>query len=127
MVDIDLFKRVNDKYGHIVGDQVIRDVTLTLKEQIRRNDFAGRYGGEEFIVMLPETPLEKALLLAEKLRKQVSHLTVTSEGNTLSGITISLGAAEYIKDESIDDFIDRSDKGLYMAKDAGRNRVAHIS
>lgn len=127
MVDIDLFKRVNDNYGHIVGDQVIRDVTMTLKEQIRRNDFAGRYGGEEFIVMLPETPLEKALLLAEKLRKQVSHLTVISEGHTISGITISLGAAEYIKDESIDDFIDRSDKGLYMAKDAGRNRVATIS
>lgn len=124
MLDIDKFKRVNDQHGHIVGDAVIRDITAVIKDQIRGSDFAGRYGGEEFIVMLPETPLDKAVVLAEKLRAHVAKLTVEAEGVTLNNLTISIGVAEFKEGDSATDIIGRSDKGLYTAKESGRNQVA---
>ena len=83
----------------------------------------GRYGGEEFLVILPETSLDKALILAEKLRKQVAELVIPADGQVLKDITISIGATEYEDDPNIDEFINRSDKWLYAAKENGRNQV----
>ncbi len=123
MIDIDHFKKVNDTYGHLIGDVVLREVAQTLKKQTRRSDFVGRYGGEEFLIILPETSIEKALILAEKLRKQVSELTFPVGGQVLKDITISIGATEYEDDPNIEKFINRSDKWLYAAKQNGRNQV----
>ncbi|MBA7594547.1 MAG: diguanylate cyclase [Calditrichaeota bacterium] len=123
MIDIDHFKKVNDTYGHLIGDIVLKEVAQTLKKQTRRSDFVGRYGGEEFLIILPETSLNKALVLAEKLRKQVSELTIPVDGQVLKDITISIGATEYEDDPNIDEFINRSDKWLYAAKQNGRNQV----
>ena len=123
MLDIDKFKRVNDKHGHVVGDAVIRAISATIKEQIRGSDFAGRYGGEEFIVLLPETPLKKASVLAEKLRKSIEKLKVKVEGLTLDDLAVSIGVAEFREGDAPTDIINRSDQGLYKAKRAGRNRV----
>ncbi len=123
MIDIDHFKKVNDTYGHLIGDVVLKEIAQTLQEQTRRSDFVGRYGGEEFLVILPETSLDKALILAEKLRRQVAELVIPADGQVLKDITISIGATEYEDDPSIDEFINRSDKWLYAAKENGRNQV----
>ncbi|MEE9466574.1 MAG: GGDEF domain-containing protein, partial [Candidatus Neomarinimicrobiota bacterium] len=123
LLDIDHFKRVNDTYGHVAGDAVLRDLAATLQATTRRSDYVGRYGGEEFMVLLPETPLDKACLLAEKLREAVSQMVVEAEGHTIKNTTISLGAAGFKDDSSVEAFIHRSDKGLYKAKNGGRNQV----
>ena len=124
MIDIDKFKMVNDEHGHVVGDAVIRQITGVIREQIRGSDFAGRYGGEEFIVMLPETPLSKAVVLAEKLRAHIGKITVESEGITLKKLTVSIGVAEFREGDTATDIIAGSDKGRYHAKNSGRNQVA---
>ncbi len=123
MLDIDHFKNVNDTYGHIAGDAVLRELAQALRTTTRRSDYVGRYGGEEFMVLLPETPLDKALLLAEKLRVAVSEIVVQAEGHTIKNTTISLGAAGFEDDPSVESFINRSDKGLYKSKKNGRNQV----
>ena len=94
-----------------------------LKTTTRRSDYVGRYGGEEFMVLLPETPLDKAVLLAEKLRKAVNQMVVQAEGHTIKNTTISIGAGGFEEDPSVESFINRSDKGLYKAKKNGRNQV----
>ena len=123
MIDIDHFKKVNDTYGHLIGDVVLKEVAQTLKKQTRRSDYVGRYGGEEFLIILPETSLNKALILAEKLCKRVAELTIPADGHVLKGITVSIGTAAYENDPSVDEFISRSDKWLYAAKENGRNQV----
>ena len=123
IVDIDHFKRVNDSYGHIVGDAVLRKVAQVLRKAVRRSDTVGRYGGEEFVIILPETPLEKALMLAEKLRKQIAAAAVKHEGQKLNAVTVSIGVAQYDEDSSVDHLINRSDQWLYKAKENGRNQV----
>jgi len=123
MIDIDHFKKVNDTYGHIIGDIVLREIAQTLKKQTRRSDYVGRYGGEEFLIILPETILNKALVLAEKLRKRVAELIIPADGHVLKGITVSIGASAYEDDPNVDEFISRSDKWMYKAKANGRNQV----
>ncbi|MFC1482064.1 diguanylate cyclase [Candidatus Neomarinimicrobiota bacterium] len=123
MIDIDLFKRVNDTHGHLAGDVVIKDIAQSLVENTRSSDYVGRYGGEEFLVLLPETTLEKAILLAEKLRSKVEQLKFDTDDGTLSGITISLGVAELDGESSLENFIGQADKMLYKAKESGRNQV----
>lgn len=128
MIDIDHFKKVNDTYGHIVGDVVLKEVAAILQEHTRRSDFVGRYGGEEFVIVLPETGITKAVVLAEKLCKHVEKLSITYDGQVLEGTTISIGVAEYERDVTVDAFIDRSDQWLYKAKEGGRNQVQpHIA
>ncbi len=123
MIDIDLFKQVNDTHGHLAGDVVIRDIAQSLVKNTRGSDYVGRYGGEEFLVMLPETPVEKALLLAEKLRANVERLKFKTDAGILSGITISLGVAQMDGKSSLEKFIGQADKMLYKAKQSGRNQV----
>ncbi|MEO2054114.1 MAG: GGDEF domain-containing protein [Nitrospira sp.] len=126
LFDIDHFKRFNDTYGHITGDEVLRFVGRKIKEKVRGTDFLARYGGEEFTVILPKTPLAGARIVAESIRAFFSETKLKSVATSkpLGTLTVSIGAACYRSGESMEDFIQRSDKALYFAKNAGKNRVA---
>jgi len=121
MFDIDHFKKVNDTYGHQAGDEVIRQTSKILKRSIRQTDIAGRYGGEEFGIILVNTPEDKAFILADRLRKRIEALTVTHEGVKIK-YTVSLGIAE-LKEEIPDykSWLEGSDQALYQSKEGGRN------
>lgn len=125
MSDIDLFKKVNDTYGHVFGDKVLRVVAETLKANVKGKDLAARYGGEEFVILLQDTPADGARILAERIRTAVENGRIRRIGNdeTIAKITISLGVATYRTGESANDFIERADKALYESKAQGRNRV----
>jgi diguanylate cyclase (GGDEF)-like protein len=124
MLDIDHFKAVNDTYGHAAGDQVIAEVAQRLRTGIRNIDVGGRYGGEEFVLVLPETGLVGAGLLAERLRRAVAGAPVATVGGALA-ITVSAGVATSQPDvPDIATLISNADAALYSAKRAGRNRVA---
>lgn len=120
MTDIDYFKKVNDTYGHSTGDLVLKTVSREIKNQLRDYDVAGRYGGEEFVILLPFTKLEEAQMVAERLRKAVENKKIELADKQNINVTISLGVAEY-KGEK--DFIENADKALYKAKESGRNKV----
>ncbi len=122
--DIDHFKLVNDNFGHLSGDHVLREVADRIREQVRREDCFARYGGEEFAVVLTETGLEAAREFAERLRECV-EARAFKVGSELIAVTISVGVAEMGKDEREPaDFLAAVDAHLYEAKSAGRNRVA---
>jgi diguanylate cyclase len=126
MVDIDHFKKFNDTYGHMVGDQVLRLVARTMVENLKGRDVIARYGGEEFIILLPQTKLEDAKKVGDHLRSCLGTKSVRKRNSneTLGVVTISLGAALYCPGEEPDEFIARADRALYKAKDNGRNQVA---
>lgn len=125
LIDIDYFKRVNDNYGHLFGDRVIRAVAQILKDNVKGRDTAARFGGEEFIILLPDTPLEGARFLAEKIRATVENCRIRRADNkeTVANVTVSLGATCYRGGESANDFVARADRALYASKNSGRNRV----
>lgn len=125
MCDIDHFKQVNDSYGHLFGDRVIRAVANVLTANVKGQDTAARYGGEEFAILLPDTPLEGAHTLAEKIRQTIEQGRIKKGGNedATAKVTISLGVARYVPNETVSSFIERTDKALYKAKRAGRNQV----
>lgn len=122
IIDLDNFKLVNDEYGHLTGDQVLIQTATVIKTLLRENDSAGRWGGEEFLVLCPETDLEDASGVAEKLRKALQQ----SEFEQAGSITGSFGVATYKNKESLNNFIARADKALYQAKHQGRNRVVTL-
>jgi diguanylate cyclase (GGDEF)-like protein/PAS domain S-box-containing protein len=124
MFDIDNFKRVNDRYGHLAGDQVLKTVASTVQKAIRDVDILCRYGGEEFIVVLPETELEPAVGGADRLRHEVEELVVHTDGGPVK-VTISLGVAALREEPgpNLERIISRADDALYAAKSAGRNKV----
>ena len=123
MVDIDKFKGFNDKYGHLVGDAILREVSKTIKEIIRQIDFVGRYGGEELSVILAETGREQARLAAERLRQAVESRNIKVYDEELK-ITVSIGIATFPDNgDGIEPLIEAADKALYLAKQTGRNRV----
>ena len=117
--DIDHFKRVNDTYGHKTGDYVLKEIANLVSSNIRKSDFFGRWGGEEFLIILPETSLEEAYNVAEKLRKIIENHSFKDVGQ----ITCSFGVVDYKKDETVTELIERVDKLLYKAKENGRNKV----
>ena len=120
-LDIDHFKQVNDTYGHMAGDQVLVKVADVLKTQLRKSDIAGRYGGEEFVILLPDTDMDNAIKFAERLREAVKFSTVTYDKLDIN-VTISLGVAPYLDGfTSYADWIEKADIALYMAKDKGRD------
>ena len=124
MLDIDHFKQVNDAYGHIVGDQVLRGVAERCREILRDIDLLGRYGGEEFTALLPETRPADARQVAERMRQIVARTAIETESGPVT-VTICLGHA--IMDEGshdLDALLDHADQALYQAKNAGRNRVS---
>jgi len=119
LLDIDHFKPVNDRFGHLVGDEVLKAFSQLLRQQIRQSDVVARWGGEEFIILLPDTPLAPALKMAEALRQRIEvHLF-----DTVGNLTCSIGVAEFNPIEEADDLLHRADEHLYRAKNGGRNRV----
>lgn len=123
MIDIDFFKKVNDKYGHIAGDKTLQAVAKLLREQTRVNDFVGRFGGEEFAILLPQTSADKAHSVMEKIREIVQANHIIYDGRKIK-VTISIGVGEIdLPSETTESFIKRVDAALYRAKESGRNRV----
>ena len=123
--DIDFFKKFNDTYGHLTGDQVLRLVAQALKQNVKGQDIACRYGGEEFAVILPDTSLREAVTVAEHIRRAVmtKELVKRSTGENLGRITISIGVATLKPGDTVNSLYDRADQCLYAAKRGGRNRV----
>jgi diguanylate cyclase (GGDEF)-like protein len=126
MLDLDHFKQINDTYGHPVGDQALKALAHCCQHHLRSVDILGRYGGEEFLALLPETECEAAIEAAERIRKQVENQVLSSERGPVS-FTISLGVATAAghTDATLDDLIKNADDALYEAKRNGRNRVCY--
>jgi diguanylate cyclase (GGDEF)-like protein len=122
MIDIDHFKRINDGFGHPVGDQAIRALAETCARSLRPHDLLARFGGEEFVLTLPQTDLEGAAVVAERVRQAVEQLALPSEAGTVR-FTISIGIATYRSGRLLEEIIESADQALYRAKEAGRNRV----
>ena len=124
LFDVDHFKQINDRYGHAIGDQVLRAIASLTQATIRQVDIAGRYGGEEFALMLPETDLAGALIIAERLRSQIEQHPVFVEAMPIA-VTVSLGVAEIdLEDpDPLETLIQQTDRAMYAAKQAGRNRI----
>lgn len=124
MFDIDHFKMVNDTYGHQCGDEILKTFTNTLKSMFRVTDLISRYGGEEFSVLLSDTPLNQAMNIAERVRLAIESLNFKIPNQeTILKKTTSIGVSEYKNGESVEEFIGRTDKALYEAKETGRNKV----
>ena len=121
MLDIDFFKKVNDTYGHDAGDIVLSSFSGLIKDNFRDIDIAGRYGGEEFVIILPNTSLDDAKFLAQRFRKIVSEYAFETVGH----ITVSIGLVEKHENEFIDALFKRVDKQLYISKNNGRNKVSY--
>ncbi|MCP4596549.1 GGDEF domain-containing protein [Neptuniibacter sp.] len=125
VADLDLFKRINDNYGHLAGDKVLRLVAKVITKNIRVTDFVARYGGEEFVIILPSTGAEEAAQAMDKLRESLAGSPFNFHGKPV-GITMSFGVAEIVEGDSIDDVFARADQALYKAKEDGRNRVCTL-
>jgi diguanylate cyclase (GGDEF)-like protein len=125
MVDIDFFKRVNDGWGHPMGDQVIKTLGQMLRQRLRRQDSVGRYGGEEFLAVLPECSAADAARLVDDIRQRFGAVTFTSEGRPFS-VTLSAGIASSEMFRSEQDILAAADAALYKAKNSGRNRVVSM-
>jgi two-component system, cell cycle response regulator len=124
MIDIDFFKKINDTYGHAVGDEVLKCVAALFRDSVRSTDLVARYGGEEFAVMMPETPLADGVMFAEKIRKLIETTPLETQAGPLSA-TVSIGVASvpHTRIGSSKELIIAADKALYRAKRGGRNQV----
>ena len=128
MLDVDYFKKVNDTYGHAAGDCVLKGISTIITREIREYDIAARYGGEEFFILLPQTSLEEAHFVAQRLRKAVEEADIDISAAKVNGfsslnVTISLGVSAYNPEETAEEFYHNTDKALYEAKEHGRNKV----
>jgi diguanylate cyclase (GGDEF)-like protein len=129
MIDLDHFKRINDTYGHLTGDDVLAAVAVAISGSVRQGDTVGRFGGEEFVVLLPGIGRADVLAIAERVRVAVGELTVVISTGTgtvrVSGLSVSIGVARHPDaGPTLDDVLRTADAALYRAKEAGRNRVA---
>jgi two-component system cell cycle response regulator len=122
MIDIDRFKNVNDNYGHQCGDTVLREIGGRLQAGLRKYDYAGRYGGEEFFVVLSNSTEQQAFGIGERFRKDMEESQFSCNGESFT-ITVSIGVATYIPGESQESWIERADRAMYQAKQAGRNKI----
>ncbi|MDH3453049.1 MAG: GGDEF domain-containing protein [Gammaproteobacteria bacterium] len=125
MLDIDNFKNVNDTYGHLFGDRIIKTVAEVLRKTIKGKDAAARFGGDEFVILLPDTPLAGALSVAESIRKAIDRARIrrSDSGETIGNLALSAGVAQMRDGESIQELLERADQALYQSKQNGRNRV----
>ena len=128
MSDIDFFKKVNDTYGHAVGDCVLKSVAKTIKKELRESDIASRYGGEEFVFLLPQTNLEEATIVANRLRESVEKKKINIEEYNIKdvkeiSVTVSIGVSEFKNEKDFEMLYKNADNALYEAKETGRNRV----
>lgn len=125
MYDLDHFKRVNDAFDHSIGDLILQRVTQIVRDELRSADVIGRYGGEEFIVILPMTNAQQAFLLAERIRMNVEALRIETTKGTAS-VTLSIGIVDFsgtAPAETVEEIFRRADEAMYAAKQAGRNRT----
>ena len=122
IIDIDFFKKINDKYGHTQGDITLKEIASILKTEVRESDHVGRWGGEEFLVICPETDIDGANTLAEKIRKAIDEYPFTHVGHK----TASFGITTCNDDSTFESMINRADKALYKVKAGGRNKVAQL-
>ena len=123
IIDVDFFKKVNDTYGHSCGDYVLKEVAYLILQTFRKTDMVFRYGGEEFAVIITETPIEKAVIPLERLRKSISEYP--SYNGTKIKVTVSIGVSEVNKQtESVHQLFENADKALYKAKENGRNQIS---
>ena len=127
MIDVDDFKEINDRYGHQVGDIVLKNIAQILKENVRRIDRCSRYGGDEFVIVLPGADQSSATSIAERIKENVSSLDFDIEGLNFNGVTLSLGIAEWKQDMTDHEFTEHADKALYLSKSMGRNKVTIYS
>lgn len=128
MLDIDFFKNINDKLGHLAGDQVIKDIIRKCKERLRQSDIIGRFGGEEFLILLINTNLQNALKIAEDIRSLIDNMTISYEGEFIY-VKVSIGVAStsiYSEELTLNELIHESDQALYLAKNTGRNQVCSL-
>jgi diguanylate cyclase len=123
MIDVDHFKSINDRYGHVAGDEVIRAVAMVLRESVRGQDMVGRYGGEEFGVVLPETGAEGAAVIAERIRQRIEGRVMVARDGIRCTVSVGIAACDPEMGDRLD-WIARADRALYRAKALGRNRVA---
>jgi len=129
MIDLDFFKRINDNYGHLAGDDVLKAVAALVKSETRQHDLAGRFGGEEFVALLASSTKDEAIATAERIRKLVSELVINTRNNegepvVIENQTASIGVAEFPRDGStLDEVMASADAAVYAAKRSGRNRV----
>lgn len=124
LLDIDHFKAINDSYGHLAGDEVLRNISMVLRGHVRPHDLACRYGGEEFCLVLPRTSLAVAVERADKIRRAIKYLRLNYEGEAIRPITLSLGVACAPEHGArVETLIQQADKALYRAKSQGRDRV----
>jgi len=122
VVDIDFFKKINDNFGHVAGDKVLKTIAQLMDESVRETDFLARYGGEEFVIIMTDTGADDALNVADKLRVAVENCGFHYRGESVP-ITISCGIAEFKnKNDTTGSVFERADVALYKAKDSGRNR-----
>lgn len=121
IIDIDFFKKINDTYGHLCGDYVLKEVAYLILGNFRKTDMVFRYGGEEFVVIMTETSLENSLIPLERLRKTIENNNFIFKGEKIK-VTISIGA-ETNHTESTEEFLNNADKALYQAKQSGRNQT----
>ncbi len=128
LLDIDNFKKINDTYGHLTGDVVLRQIGLSLKEDIREQDIVGRYGGEEFLIVLPDTGLAQAMFVAEKVRKKIESLEIRSRDSMIK-TTVSIGVSDINKHNpgKVDELLYQADTALYRAKREGKNRIMEFT
>ena len=124
MIDVDDFKKVNDQYGHLAGDQVLRELSEVLQKNIRKVDILGRYGGDEFLVILPETTLEASRVVAERIQRNVARHSIRVN-ETFISLTVSVGLFSFTPSQKVDafTFIDRADKVMLEAKKSGKNTI----
>ena len=125
MVDIDHFKRINDSFGHLVGDSLLRSLARMFKDALRKKDTAARYGGEEFLILLPETGIEGAKAVGQKISSALStkEWKLKGNGKSMGRITVSMGIARYKLNEPGETLVKRADDALYLAKNKGRNQI----
>jgi len=125
MFDIDYFKDINDKYGHLVGDHILLEVVNIVKQLVREIDLIGRYGGDEFLIIFPETSLTKAKQIADRIINRFKNNKI-AYNNNLINVGVSIGLTLYDSNETVDNFIERVDRALYEAKESGRFCVKYI-
>jgi diguanylate cyclase (GGDEF)-like protein len=122
LADIDHFKQINDRHGHAAGDAVLTAVSQVLRQALREQDSVARWGGEEFLILMPNATLESASLVAERLRQQVADIEVPVEGKIIR-VSMTFGVSAHRDDETVDEPVKRADSALYQGKMAGRNQV----
>ncbi len=127
LLDIDFFKKYNDKYGHLAGNEVLRQLGKIIQSCLRSMDSAYRYGGEEFTIILPQTSSAEAETVAHRIRESVEKLSFTPNENEKATITISIGVAEYCYGDEKETFVKKADQAMYISKNTGRNRVTTLT